>query len=477
MDITREDLVETCAAFTGEVAPLLSAEHNVRFTDFSRLSGIGYSQWNELLLGLGYDRVTQPFFVHFFKEGVINSKSELEQGLVYFLRIAMLLYGNVKFAFKKLSRMDDHELASVMKPLRRKSPEVFKHRNHPLHKGVQIPAEQTFYLGYLVDGEIEKAVSEGRFPPDQIAAMRAVRDAARNNGRINHATYLCYDHLDVYIATSMRLRHEFYLVHQFCQRLFQSTQLKDLKLRYFDPTQAYCDERINKGLVEALMLKRARCTIYHAQELDTLGKDSELASTLAQGKPVICYVPQIENEAEFVRNSIHLGEQLYPELSEREIVVNLMKQYCVEWAWEREEIRKFISTPEAKPTPKLWNDIFRSAKRMYDRRAEMLRDSHPLALQTNLTNGVANGVLVVRKVEQCAALVRAIMLNELRFEIVTGMAAGGMGLREEISGCIYRYVSGDQHLTNSFWNFYLRSPNEAVPIEVPVSEQLSLNLL
>lgn len=39
------------------------------------------------------------------------------------------------------------------------------------------------------------------------------------------------------------------------------------------------------------MLKRARCTIYMAQETDTFGKDSELATTLAQGKPVIVFCP------------------------------------------------------------------------------------------------------------------------------------------------------------------------------------------
>jgi hypothetical protein len=42
------------------------------------------------------------------------------------------------------------------------------------------------------------------------------------------------------------------------------------------------------------MLKRARCTVYSVQDTDTLGKDSELASTLAQGKPVIAYVPDIK---------------------------------------------------------------------------------------------------------------------------------------------------------------------------------------
>ena len=44
------------------------------------------------------------------------------------------------------------------------------------------------------------------------------------------------------------------------------------------------------------MLKRAKCTVYSVQDTDTLGKDSELAATLAQGKPVIAYVPRITVE-------------------------------------------------------------------------------------------------------------------------------------------------------------------------------------
>jgi len=42
------------------------------------------------------------------------------------------------------------------------------------------------------------------------------------------------------------------------------------------------------------MLKRARCTVYSVQDTDTLGKDSELASTLAQGKPVIAFIPELD---------------------------------------------------------------------------------------------------------------------------------------------------------------------------------------
>src|SRR5207249_585684 len=40
----------------------------------------------------------------------------------------------------------------------------------------------------------------------------------------------------------------------------------------------------------------AQCTVYSVQDTDTLGKDSELAATLAQGKPVIAFVPTIDVE-------------------------------------------------------------------------------------------------------------------------------------------------------------------------------------
>ena len=99
--------------------------------------------------------------------------------------------------------------------------------------------------------------------------------------------------MDVYFATSMRKRWEYEDLFDFVKTLMAHPELADLRLRHFDPTQAYTDNRVNKGLVESLMLKRARCTVYSVQDTDTLGKDSELAATLAQGKPVIAYVPTI----------------------------------------------------------------------------------------------------------------------------------------------------------------------------------------
>ena len=67
-----------------------------------------------------------------------------------------------------------------------------------------------------------------------------------------------------------------------------------LNLRYFNPTQSWIDDRIAKGLVEALMLRRATVTIYMAQKTDTFGKDSEASVALGQGRPVIVYVPKTD---------------------------------------------------------------------------------------------------------------------------------------------------------------------------------------
>lgn len=97
------------------------------------------------------------------------------------------------------------------------------------------------------------------------------------------------------------------------------------------------------------------------------------------------------------------------------------------------------------------------AQAMYEKRAKTLKESHPLGLQVNLATGVTNGVLVVRSVEECARLLRDIFLNTIKFVVVDQKIEEQdyLLLREQITGCIYRVMSGDALLTNSFWNFYL----------------------
>jgi hypothetical protein len=95
-----------------------------------------------------------------------------------------------------------------------------------------------------------------------------------------------------------------------------------------------------------------------------------------------------------------------------------------------------------------------SEKKVYDKRAKTLKEDHPLALQVNLGTGVANGVLVVRSIHECATLLRNMLLSAMDLSI---HASGGMWyLKERISGCVYRVVTNDRKLNNCFWNFYLR---------------------
>ena len=54
--------------------------------------------------------------------------------------------------------------------------------------------------------------------------------------------------MDVYFATSMRKAWEYKDLYDFIERLTASDELKELDLRYFDPTQAFTENRVNKGL-------------------------------------------------------------------------------------------------------------------------------------------------------------------------------------------------------------------------------------
>jgi hypothetical protein len=104
-------------------------------------------------------------------------------------------------------------------------------------------------------------------------------------------------------------------------------EIANLNIRYFDPTQSYTGSRIDKGLVESLMLKRAKCTVYSVQDTDTLGKDSELAATLAQGKPVIAYVPSI---TESERASELLNDEPQTVLERLRFVLNADERFLSE---------------------------------------------------------------------------------------------------------------------------------------------------
>ena len=115
------------------------------------------------------------------------------------------------------------------------------------------------------------------------------RDAALKN--TEYYLSLVND-LDVYVATSMRTRQDFRDMADTCEKIFRDPRLKDLNLRYFDPTISAAEGHEDKGLIECLMVKCAKVLVYSAGDKESYGKDAEAAMALSLGKPVIFYCDQ-----------------------------------------------------------------------------------------------------------------------------------------------------------------------------------------
>jgi len=437
----------------GQAAPF-----NASPIDLAVLEGedasLGHSQFNELLLLFGLDRVSYPFFCFLLGSDDqevtdFESETELRARIDEFRKTAMLLYGNVKYGFKRLS-MDVVELDNARASMQPVPLANFATRHPPVLPVARILPDDAYLTGYLIERELAQRLA--KTPDDKEArALEERRLAVVEAAKTNHSAYLASDHLDVYVATSMRQRAEFRAVSTIASDIFAHPVLADMQLRYFDPTQAYCANRVDKGLAEALMLRRADCTIYLIQETDTLGKDSELASTLAQGKPVIAFIPAV-TEALFEDHlkNVALSE---PAMTEAELLLSQLQVFDPSAPWVEGCVRGWCENPQDAPIEALRERLCQSMRSQYDRRAKILRDDHPLGIQVNLATGVANGVLVVRTIDDCAELVRRILTSTLEFDIVE--EDDYLAMSERVSGCIFRVVTKDPMLTNSFWNHYV----------------------
>lgn len=454
MDLTGlENLLEQ---LTGEPVPFADRLERVTAMAGEAPHELGYSQLNELLLLGGLDRVTKAFFAYLwdgsteYKPGMaFESTAQLEEGVLRFRKAALLLYGNVKFAFKSLSR-DADVLKDELAALAARDIDIFKTRHDPIVPVIAIAPEEAYLTGYLIERDLKERLEAN--PADEVArALESRRKEVVEQAIRNQAAYLASDHLDVYVATSMRAKHEFIAISRTVKKIFEQDSVRHLKLRWFDPTQAYCSNRIDKGLAEALMLKRASCTIYLAQESDTLGKDSELASTLAQGKPVIAYVPNVD--AEYLVEHFTALREADPGKDEASILLEQLRLFEPEAAWTDSTVREWCESPDSAPLTELRERVHARIKKHYDSRAHTLLDSHPLGVQVNLGTGVANGVLVVRNAHDCARVVRGIVTGTLSFKLEN--ASEYTALKESISGSIFRVMTTDPMLTNTFWNFYL----------------------
>jgi hypothetical protein len=378
-----------------------------------------------------------------------ESLEQFETGVERFQKTALLTYGNVKFAFKSLSRNEELlvEDLSRLDPL---DASDFELRHDPILPVTTIAPDEAYLTGYMIEAELRERLQ--RDPANEHdLALEARRKEVVKIALRNQDAYLASDHLDVYVATSMRARHEFISIGRTVGEIFQHEAVRPLKLRWFDPTQAYCSDRIDKGLAEALMLRRASCTIYLAQESDTLGKDSELASTLAQGKPVIAFVPEVNSK--FLEDHFIALSEADPTKSQQEHLIDQLKLFEPMAAWSDSTVRQWCENPATADLDQLQERVFAKIKEHYDRRANTLRDRHPLGIQVNLGTGVANGVMVTRSTDNCARLVRGIVTRTLEFRLEKRDRY--TALREVISDSIFRVMTSDAMLTNTFWNFYL----------------------
>jgi len=409
-------------------------------------SGLGYSQFNELLLLLGYDRVAPGFFqflvdgkADYRPESAFTSILQLRSGVDRFRVLAILRFGNVKFGFKYLSAPST-DLEAELALITPVDPSEFSKRHDPLMPIDPIPGEETYFLGYLIKRQLDERLE--RNPGDEDAKTQLEhRKRVTDKGKRNHEAYLASDHMDVYVATSMRERHEYQMISRVVQDVFSSPKIRNLCLRWFDPTQAYCADRIDKGLAEGLMLKRAACTLYLAQESDTLGKDSELACTLAQGKPVIAFIPSVSaaDTLAYVDRLLDMVAKGSGVSDERELILQQLRVFNPKAAWRDREVMAWVADRVHMDVAAAKHRLGESVRTHYDERAKTLKQSHPLGLQVHLETGVANGVLVARSTEECADLIRRILTRTLEFTICENIVEGNryLLLKETITGSVF----------------------------------------
>ena len=145
-------------------------------------------------------------------------------------------------------------------------------------------------LSFSLDEVLDREVRSEEEIAEAIDPIRKKFQAARVRALKNTKLYLSMiADLDIYVATSMRKREDFRAMAEFCDNVFQDDKLKDLKLRYFDPTRSAAIGHEDKGLIECLMVKCAKVLVYNAGTSDSYGKDVEAAMALSRGKPVIFF--------------------------------------------------------------------------------------------------------------------------------------------------------------------------------------------
>lgn len=79
-------------------------------------------------------------------------------------------------------------------------------------------------------------------------------------------------------------------------------------------------------------------------------------------------------------------------------------------------------------------------------------------LQINMRTGVAHGILVVRTPQQCAQMLRKVILRERKFTILH--QDGNFLLEERETKSVLRVVSDDPFLTHAFLTYFRHHTTE-----------------
>jgi transcriptional regulator with XRE-family HTH domain len=520
--------------------------------------------FNRCLVFYGIPRMSLLFFDRFLGSGAFSSTKQFNRAVRDYQKIAIRLYSTFHAAYQELNSAQN--LNTFLEPLKPRATDAYRDRTEwdsiELIRDERLPdlgyisaarvAKEntdrqalTTFLIELADkmekegkvaltgynqtrlrkmdsllrhfgSRIEHGLLSPLFAPDSDALRREAQALAPKEesevARIgetqqialrNLANYLTADHLDVYVATSMRSDADFVSVNRFVNSLFNHEDLRRLKLRYFNPTQSWIEDRVAKGLVEALMLKRADFTIYMAQKEDTFGKDSEASVSLGQGKPVIVFVPKLvipeaELDTETLGRMDRVSLQRYllnldpvadiDETIDNEGIFARILEFTLQntsaqalagaarrhWAdfdlygeavrIEEEDIRReyrsWLDTViSGKETPNLMevikdriSRIFVATSVRFERRARVFREIHPLALQVILSSGVLNGILVSRSVESCASLLSQLIHNNLSLDLAVD--DDNYRLIETSTGSTVRVISRHVLLGQAFDTFY-----------------------
>lgn len=402
------------------------------------------------------------------------------------------------------------ETSGTLQALQHLSPKRRRRMQTLLRKLGVDDIELEYGLFYRIDSAFLRATAR-RLAPGQADLVQI--EETQRQGLMNLSGYLTEPYMDVYVATSMREDADFVSVNAFVRQLFAHKDIRPLKLRFFNPTQSWIEDRVAKGLVEALMLRRAKVTVYMAQKGDTFGKDSEASVALGQGKPVIVYVPRLFDAVAHL-DSEHLyrldEKALDKELSklgleaeegvdrrakarlvlqsqlQRLSAVDMKRVVANHWAdfdlygelakLANEELRtrcyEFMrSVRTAKkpadaidPTPDVAGEVanrLAAVAEAFESRAVTFREVHPLALQVIVRSGVVNGIIVTRSVDSCAKVLRGVVGNSLEMTLL--IEGHNYRLVERDTQSTLRVVSRHHLLTNAFWSQYFEdggSPSE-----------------